>query len=76
MSDDEVPTCRELDDLEEDDCCSVCHDDTETGHDRLELVRLDDGRLVRVCHSAEKVLRQTGLLTGEGSGPWPPDPYE
>lgn len=76
MSGNRVTTCRELGELEEDDCCSTCHADTATGHDRLELVRLDDGRLVRLCHAAEKVLRERGLLTGPGSGAWPTDPHE
>ena len=75
MSDDGMPICRDLTELDEDDCCETCHRETETGHDRLEVVRLDDGRQVRLCHAAENVLREEGLLTGEGAGAWPTDPH-
>ena len=76
MNDAPSLTCRELDAVDDAECCEVCHRETDTGHDRLELVRLDDGRLVRICHAAEDVLRERGLLTVQGGGNWPTDPHE
>lgn len=63
MSTEERLTCRDLDELGDEDCCEPCHEATATGHDRLSLVELDDGRMVRVCHVAFDALREAGLLT-------------
>lgn len=56
-------TCRDLDELGDEDCCESCHQTTASGHDRLNLVVLDDGRMVRVCHVAFDALQEAGLLT-------------
>ncbi|MFB6240268.1 MAG: hypothetical protein ABEJ46_01655 [Gemmatimonadota bacterium] len=64
---DEPAICRELDELDDADCCEPCHEATASGQDRLRLVELDDGRMVRVCHVAFDALREAGLLTAEGS---------
>lgn len=63
MSDETKLTCREIDELGAGDCCGLCHEATRTGHDRLRLVELDDGRMARVCHVAFDALREVGLLT-------------
>jgi hypothetical protein len=63
VDDDQPLTCRDLDELEDADCCAPCHRDTARGLDRLRVVELEDGRSARVCHSAFAALRDAGLLT-------------
>lgn len=63
MSAEKRLTCRDLDELGDESCCEPCHQATTTGHDRLNLVELDDGRMVRVCRSAFDALQEVGLLT-------------
>lgn len=63
MSEEERMTCRDLDELGDEDCCETCHEATDSGHDRLNLIELNDGRMVRVCHVAFDALQEAGLLT-------------
>lgn len=63
MNEEKRLTCRDLDELGDTSCCEACHQATATGHDRLNLIELDDGRMVRVCHTAFDALQEAGLLT-------------
>lgn len=69
-SGDDAPplSCRDLDAIDEDVWCSACHAEERRGAHRLRTLVLADGRRVRVCHAAEKALREEGRMEG-GGGP-------
>lgn len=60
MSEERRTTCRDLDELGDEDCCQPCHEATATGHERLSLVELDDGRIIRNSGVPRRLRRPPG----------------